>query len=88
VRDQRVLAARGSAIPAATEPGDHSLDDMLAGVRAALDGRIAELAEGRLTAPGAIEDAPRSRLVDGTLTLAPNCQDCELAALCGRRGRA
>jgi RecB family exonuclease len=87
VRDQRVLAAHGSAIPMAIEPGDHSVGDMLAGVHSALDSRIAELAEGRLAAPGALEDAPHSRLVDGVLKLAPKCQDCELAAMCGRRGR-
>jgi RecB family exonuclease len=88
VRDQRLLAARGSGLPMATEPGDHTIDDMLAGVRGALDGRVAELAAGRLAAPGAVEDAPRSRLVDGVLRLAPSCEYCELGTLCGRRGRA
>ncbi len=88
VRDQRVLAARGSAIPMATEPGEHTIEAMLAGVRVALDGRIAELAEARLAAPGAVENAMRSRLVDGALQLAPGCHHCELGTLCGRRGRA
>lgn len=72
----------------ATEPGDHTIDEMLAGVHAALDGRIAELALGQLVAPGAEEDAPRSRLVDRVLRLAPSCHYCELGTLCGRRGRA
>lgn len=88
IRDQRILAAHGSSIPLATEPGDHSVDDMIAAFRAALDARIAELGEGRTVAPGALEDAPRSRLIDGTLRLAPDCEHCELGTLCGRRGRA
>jgi RecB family exonuclease len=88
VRDQRVLAARGSAIPMGAEHGDHGIDATLVGIKAALDCRIGELAAGRLAAPGALEDAPRSRLVDGVVKLAPNCQHCELAAMCGRRGCA
>ncbi|HEX3766272.1 MAG TPA: PD-(D/E)XK nuclease family protein [Kofleriaceae bacterium] len=88
VRDQRLLAARGSGLPMAIEPGDHTIDEMLAGVHAAIDDRIAELALGQLVAPGAMEDAPRSRLVDRVLRLAPSCNYCELGTLCGRRGHA
>lgn len=88
IRDQRLLAARGSRIPLATEPGDHSVEKMLAAVRGALEGRIGELAEGRAVAPGALEVAQRSRVVDGMLRLAPDCDHCELGTLCGRRGRA
>lgn len=88
VRDQRVFAARGSGLPMATEPGGHTIDDVLVGVQAALDDRLAQLALGQLVAPGAVEDAPRSRLVDRVLRLAPSCNHCELGTLCGRRGRA
>lgn len=88
VREQRLLAARGSGLPMATEPGDHTIDEMLAGVHAALNDRIAELALGQLVAPGAVDDAPRSRLVDRVLRLAPSCNYCELGTLCGRRGHA
>lgn len=88
VRDQRVLAPRGSAIPMASEPGAHTLEAMLAGVGAALADRIAALSRRELVAPGAVEDSPRSGLVDGVLYLAPKCDYCELGTLCGRRGRA
>lgn len=88
IRDQRVLAACGSRLPLATEPGEHPIDDMIAAARAALDERIAELAQARTVAPGALEEAPRSRLIDGKLLLAPDCEYCELGTLCGRRGRA
>lgn len=86
LRDQRLFATRGSGLPMAIEPGDHTIEDILAGIQAALDGRIIELAEGRLAAPGAVVDAPRSRLVDSVLRLAPPCEYCELGILCGRRG--
>jgi RecB family exonuclease len=88
IRDLRLLAARGSGIPFASEPGEHSIDEMSAAVQAALEARMGELAEGRTEAPGALEQAPRSRWADGVLRVAPDCKHCELGTLCGRRGRA
>jgi hypothetical protein len=61
---------------------------MLRATQAALEQRLRELAGGELVAPGAIEDAPASRLADGVLQVAPACARCELDGLCGRRGRA
>jgi hypothetical protein len=87
LRDVRVLATRGSGLPMAAEPGDHTIEDVIVGVGASLEVRVEELARGRLVAPGALEDAPRSRLVDGVLRLAPRCEYCDVAAMCGRRGR-
>ncbi len=88
VGTQRLLAPKGTPIPGMNVPGSHSLEEMHTGVQAALDGRLAELAEGRVVAPSAISDAPRSQLSGGLLRHAPACGYCELAGLCGRRGRA
>jgi hypothetical protein len=87
-RTQRLVAARGSALPGASEPTAYTADDMLHAARRALAHRLRELAGGRLAAPGAIEDAPASQLAEGELRLAPACAYCELDGLCGRRGRA
>jgi hypothetical protein len=61
---------------------------MLHAARAALDVRVGELAAGHVVAPSALEDAPKSQLEAGVLRLAPSCGYCELAGLCGRRGRS
>lgn len=87
LRDQRLLATRGSGLAIAEEMGSHTVGEMLGAVERALEIRIHELSDQRLTAPGAgVEDAGRSRIVDGMLRLAPPCQYCDLDGLCGRRG--
>ena len=86
-RTRRVLAARGARLPAASEPTAYSVEEMLRATQAALEDRLRELAGGQLVAPGAVDDAPASRLADGVLRVAPACAYCELDGLCGRRGR-
>ena len=87
LRKQRLLVPRGSGLPTADEIGTHTIEDMLDAVQRALEVRMVELADQRLVAPGAGgEEATRSRIIDGTLRLAPPCQHCDFDALCGRRG--
>ncbi len=88
VGTQRMLAPRATPLSAVNVPGAHSMEDMRAGVLAALDQRLAELASGSLVAPGAISDPQRSQLAGGVLRHAPACGYCGLAGVCGRRGRA
>jgi len=60
----------------------------LAGFRAAVDHRIAEVNAGAVSAPAAlVEDLDELRkqrvgLIDGALTLVPKCQYCDYAAMC------
>lgn len=86
-RARRLLAARETGLPGAAEPTMYSADEMLRATHAALERRLGELAGGQLVAPGAIEDAPASRLAEGEVRVAPACARCELDGLCGRRGR-
>jgi RecB family exonuclease len=87
LRDQRLLATRGSGLATADEIATHTVEEMLGAIQRGLEVRIGELADQRLAAPGAGgEDAARSRIVDGVLRLAPPCQHCDFDALCGRRG--
>jgi hypothetical protein len=88
VRAQRLVAARGSALPGAIEPTTYSAADMLGATQAAIERRVRELAACALVAPGAREDCPPSRLAEGVLRVAPPCARCQLDGLCGRRGRA
>ena len=87
-RARRLVAARGTSLPGASEPTRYSALEMLRATEAALERRLRELAGGELAAPGAAEDAPASRLADGVLRVAPACARCELDGLCGRSGRA
>ena len=87
LRDQRLLATRGSELAASEVVGTHSVGEMLDAIQRVLEVRIGELTDRRLTAPGAAGgEAARSRIVDGVLRLAPPCQHCDFDALCGRRG--
>ncbi len=86
VRDQRLIAPRGTRLVSAEEIGTHTVTDMLEAVHRALEVRIQELAERKLAAPGAGgASLVRSRIVDGALRLAPPCQYCDFDTLCGRR---
>jgi hypothetical protein len=54
--------------------------------KATLEGRQAELAAGRLQAPGAAADPPEPALLGAVLQLAPPCRYCSYGELCGRGG--
>lgn len=86
LRTQRVFAARATQLPGALTPTEHSVDDMLAGLLAALGRREVELRAGQFAAPGAVDVGPRSQLSEGILELAPSCEYCAFDGLCGRRG--
>jgi hypothetical protein len=87
-RTQRLVAARGTGLPDASEPTAYTAADMLRAAEAALAQRLRELSAGELVAPGAIAEAPASRLDGGALRVQPACGYCALDGLCGRRGRA
>jgi len=84
---QRFFAARGTALGDVRAVGEHSADDMLRGVEAGIAARVGELAAGLLVAPAALEDVEDEGLAGGRVRLAPKCDYCELATLCGKRGR-
>jgi RecB family exonuclease len=86
-RAQRLVAARGTNLPGASEPTPFTAEELLRVTEAALERRRDELLGGELAAPGAAEDAPVSELLDGALRVAPPCGYCELDGLCGRRWR-
>lgn len=88
LRNQQLMIAPGTALPDAIQPGAHAVGDMWRATVAALEDRLRELSEGKLSAPGALVDADDSVLADGVLRVAPPCEYCQLATLCGRRGRA
>lgn len=85
---QRLLGGPGTALPGAEAAGEHAIAETWRGAAEAVRIRAAELARGQLTAPGATADPPPSSLEGGVLTIAPGCDYCELASLCGRRGAA
>lgn len=64
------------------------LADVHAATLRALSVRLEELATGLLVAPGTDGSTGRSRLVDGTLAIAPPCGFCAFDGLCGRRAHA
>lgn len=84
---QQFYAARGTTLGDVRAAGDHSADDMLRAVEAGVATRVRELAAGQLAAPAAIDDVEDEGLAGGVLRLAPKCDYCELATVCGRRGR-
>ncbi len=88
LRNQQLMVAPGTNVPDALQPGAHAAGDMWRATVTALDERLRELSEGKLGAPGALVEAEDSILADGVMRVAPPCHYCELATLCGRRGRA
>ena len=54
-------------------------------VVAAVRRRLREVAQGQLQAPGTVEPVPENQLhEEGGITLAPPCDYCHFAQLCGR----
>jgi hypothetical protein len=86
LRSQHLLAERGSTLPDATFPGEHTAQDIWRGALPALAARLEELSRGELFAPGATNLEIEGTLAAGHLSLAPGCKYCQLSALCGRSG--
>ncbi len=85
---QELLAPAGTTLPDARAFSAHTAADMLVGALAAIAERRAQLAEGRLVAPSAVEDAQAVVLAGGMMRLVPKCSYCDLGVICGKRARA
>jgi RecB family exonuclease len=84
-----LLGPPGTALPGAVAIGATTTPATWAGALVAIRRRQAEVAVGRLLAPGATGISPAADLgvaADGALRVAPPCGYCALDVLCGRGG--
>ena len=86
LRRQVLLGEPGCSLPNAEILGEVGVRDTWRGATRALAERLDELNRGDLAAPGATDERPESRLEGDRLHLAPDCDYCNMHALCGRGG--
>lgn len=83
--DRSLLVERGGALEQdGSAPGTNTARAVWASAVASLGVRISELSAGRLEAPGASGDDVKPAWSPAGLQVAPRCNYCEYAKLCGR----
>lgn len=84
LKDQGLLGEVGCPLPDTEVEGTITAEETWRLAMLSLTAKLEELSTGRLVAPGALADVVESAATEDGLILAPECQYCDLGAICGR----